>query len=959
MANDVKIEILYYKTNSDISLEFGIRGNYPIRLLSAVCDSSESFLRNLKRALQRSEIIITVGGYNGGIYLPSLIAKAVATSCISPNYKSQNIISKKDYPIPEASVALAPNSRNFAGFILESGPQTIISLTDDKKVRIDTVNEIVSKYITEYNNYFKIEKKSPAFKPKEEQNISLETVATIKEIAAESVLAQNEAVIPTEFEDISSVIEPTTTEPTEAEDEVVEDIEPIEADLDATITLEESSIKEDAIDEVKSEEVVSETVITETIDNSDEEPNEELQELTESVNLFTVDNPTDNEEEIEKIAQKYKRPLTDTDINIFDIPEFKKQKPLKARPQSRYMRVLCIILTIAVILSVAFSCFIGMQKKEPEKLGFYGTCAKIYNDYSLESSSLLFSRLQQLNPNIKYWLASDDKSISLPVIKTNSDINSAIKTAPNATFPEQDSVVIKVNETSQNLFIFGSAEENAAFAPLLQFFNDKDALNTSYFTTKSADESHIWNVFSAFTKSLAGDFDYLNIGESYADYLYKISSLSLINNYVTPDHRCPILMLVGIKDNEEYIVVATLDTSFSDNNDSSSNSSSTNDDQPQEDKTDEDEKEADKEAQAPGNTEIKLPTVSSKPSSTTNTSSKAPTSSKTSSVANTSAGVSTTVSSTVSSTVSKTESTVTSSNIISSSITSSVTSSATKPTVDPILTWDINLTVTKNGEKITKPATEIVAMIIEAEMGSHYPIEALKAHAVASYNWLICNGANTGKNPSVSMKTAKDRAIEAVAAVKGNVVIYDGKFAATNYYACSAGKTASNQHIWQYNNWQNTEPVPYLQSVDCSVDETVSGFKTTTTYSSETVKNLILEKLGIDVSNLPKSEWIVPRIYDSNNLYCVRVKIGGTDFQGQHLRTKLFGYYSSSNKQGLRSSAYTVTYNENDDTFTIVCKGWGHGVGMSQYGARSYANSGWTYDKILLHFFPETTIIKN
>ena len=92
MANDVKIEILYYKTNSDISLEFGIRGNYPIRLLSAVCDSSESFLRNLKRALQRSEIIITVGGYNGGIYLPSLIAKAVATSCISPNYKTKAVL---------------------------------------------------------------------------------------------------------------------------------------------------------------------------------------------------------------------------------------------------------------------------------------------------------------------------------------------------------------------------------------------------------------------------------------------------------------------------------------------------------------------------------------------------------------------------------------------------------------------------------------------------------------------------------------------------------------------------------------------------------------------------------------------------------------------------------------------------------------------------------------------------
>ena len=107
---------------------------------------------------------------------------------------------------------------------------------------------------------------------------------------------------------------------------------------------------------------------------------------------------------------------------------------------------------------------------------------------------------------------------------------------------------------------------------------------------------------------------------------------------------------------------------------------------------------------------------------------------------------------------------------------------------------------------------------------------------------------------------------------------------------------------------------------------------------------------------MPKTEWIVPWKYDNNNLYCVRVKIGGVDFQGQHLRTKLFGYYSSSHAQGLRSSAYTVSYDEASDTFTIVCKGWGHGVGMSQYGARDYANMGWTYKQILTHFFTGTHI---
>ncbi len=948
MANDVRIEILYYKTNSDISLEFGIRGNYPIRLLSTVCDSLEDFLHSLKRSLQRSEIIITVGGYDGTNYLPSLIAKAVGTSCIIPNYKNLNIIKKKDYPIPEQSVALAPKSRKFAGFILESGQQSIISLTDDKNVRIEAVNEIVSKYITEYNNYFKVQKKSPLIKRTEENNISVETVTNIKEIAAETVLAQGN--IPTEFEDISSVNDDNI---------VLEDVVENE-----TTDTEEISILDKENTEEANEDI---TNIEEPLkeNNIPKEPIlENLEELTQSVNLFNINQVAkDSDDELEKIANKYKKPLLDTDINIFDIPDRKACKPLKARPQSRYMRVLCIILTLAVILSVAFGCLLNKKESSDVKPTFYETCANIYNKNRLETPAVLFSKLRELNPNIKYWLMSDNNSISLPVIETDNNAIDAIKTAPNENYPDLDSVVIE-SDGSQNLFIFGSADENAAFSPLLQFFNSKDALNTSFFITKSETETYIWNVFSAFTDSLAGDFDYLDAQENYTEYLSKLSSISLINNYITPDYRNPILMLIAIKDTEQYIVVATLDNSYSNDTDDSSSSTDgdiilgENDwDVSFVDKTDEDPKKDETEVQNPGNTGIIIPTVSSSPSSTTDTSSKTQTSSKTSSTQNTSAQVSSTISSAASTTVSKTESTVTSTN--TSSAASSATSSVAKPTVDPILTWDINLTVTNGSKTVTGTAYEIVAMIIEAEMGSHYPIEALKAHAVASYNWLICNGANTGKNPSVSMKTAKDRAIEAVAAVKGNIVSYKGTIAATNYYACSAGKTASNQHIWQYNNWQNTEPIPYLQSVDCSVDESVSGFLTTTTYSSETVKNLIKEKLGIDVSNMPKSEWIVPKIYDSNNLYCVRVKIGGTDFQGQHLRTKLFGYYSSSNKQGLRSSAYTVTYNESDDTFTIVCKGWGHGVGMSQYGAREYANDGWSYEKILLHFFPGTTIVKN
>ena len=58
----------------------------------------------------------------------------------------------------------------------------------------------------------------------------------------------------------------------------------------------------------------------------------------------------------------------------------------------------------------------------------------------------------------------------------------------------------------------------------------------------------------------------------------------------------------------------------------------------------------------------------------------------------------------------------------------------------------------------------------------------------------------------------------------------------------------------------------------------------------------------------------------------------------------------------LRSSAYTIAYNESEDVFIFTVKGYGHGVGMSQAGANQYAKNGWTYDEILKHYFTGITL---
>ena len=262
-------------------------------------------------------------------------------------------------------------------------------------------------------------------------------------------------------------------------------------------------------------------------------------------------------------------------------------------------------------------------------------------------------------------------------------------------------------------------------------------------------------------------------------------------------------------------------------------------------------------------------------------------------------------------------------------------------------TWDVILYVKKDGSIINGSASDIVAKIVEAEMGSGYNIEALKAQAIAAYAWLLNNGAlNYSTAPSgVPMKVALSRSIEAVQAVKGTLITYNNKVASTFYYAYSAGKTANPQDIW------GGTAYPYLQSVDCSVDESISNFQTSKTYTSHEIKSKIQTRCNIDVSTLPKEDWIKPIQYDNNDLYCVYVEIGGVKYKGQFVRATLLEYE-------IRSSAYTIDYDAENDTFTITCKGWGHGVGMSQRAANSYAGQGWTAEQILSHFYPGTTLIK-
>lgn len=267
------------------------------------------------------------------------------------------------------------------------------------------------------------------------------------------------------------------------------------------------------------------------------------------------------------------------------------------------------------------------------------------------------------------------------------------------------------------------------------------------------------------------------------------------------------------------------------------------------------------------------------------------------------------------------------------------------------------LTVKKfDGTVVTGNTEDILAQIVEAEMGVTYHEEALKAQTVAAYTY-IKNKTGITSQP---MKTASTKVKQAVNEVLGQMLLYNGAPINAMYSACTAGKTANVQEIF------GGPALPYLVSVDSEVDLAYTQWREIShTYTAEQVKNAIQKAYGFDVSVCEdKSQWIYVDSYDSSGLYVKWLRIyDPTDTADLHRLVRGYAavdkiFTPANTGYNTRSYAYTITYNAEDETFTVTTNGYGHGVGMSQYGANSYAKQGYDYEWILLHYYPGVTLSK-
>ena len=266
------------------------------------------------------------------------------------------------------------------------------------------------------------------------------------------------------------------------------------------------------------------------------------------------------------------------------------------------------------------------------------------------------------------------------------------------------------------------------------------------------------------------------------------------------------------------------------------------------------------------------------------------------------------------------------------------------------------------GQAVELPLREYLIGAVAAEMPVSWPDEALKAQAVAAHSYALYrrdhsteeNGAWFTADPARRQGCLTDAVLHSywgtayaanyarlsalVDAVQTQVLYYGDAPAGTSYFAMSNGRTEASENVWG-------TALPYLVPVDSSTDLSADNYEVTLTLSAAQTGQLLSEGLGIAADPAAPGQWFGEPTLTASG-YVASLPVCGQTVSGTALRRAL----------GLRSACFNIRYQ--DGSFLITTKGYGHGVGLSQWGAKALAEQGWTYEVILAHYFPGTQLCR-
>lgn len=251
--------------------------------------------------------------------------------------------------------------------------------------------------------------------------------------------------------------------------------------------------------------------------------------------------------------------------------------------------------------------------------------------------------------------------------------------------------------------------------------------------------------------------------------------------------------------------------------------------------------------------------------------------------------------------------------------------------------------------------------VVAAEMPAEFPVEALKAQAVAARTYVAKRmGAGGAANPLhpgahvcddhrhgqawLSQEELKKRwgilhyynyyykIKAAVDETRGQTLTYQGQLIDPAYHACCGGRTENSEDVWQFQ-------APYLRSVTCPYDANPRQVQSMSLSLEQVDRALGVSLSAVSASGQENVSRDIKVIEKTNTGRPKNLIIGGQQFSAVVVRDLL----------GLRSTNFT--WEMADDFITFTTTGYGHGVGLCQYGAKGMAERGYNYRTILGHYY--------
>lgn len=260
MFQNIKVDIIYYKTNTDFEMEFNLCGCCRMRLLTDKVSDKKTMVHSLARAVSRSRVILIVGNLFGEEGIVNLAAAAIGGKVSKADNSAYGISGSQEIDIIAGSTPLVTNDGYFGGCIIESGPQTLILLSENKNVRKPIMKNLIHPYIEELCA-IELKEKAAAATGEEKETLPIEeNEADLPEFAEE----ENE-VLPLDENEAQDTEDITEEIPEEADNETQEETQENQEEFNFVMQPE----NEDVADEYEEEEIYD--FVSGDEDDSDEE----------------------------------------------------------------------------------------------------------------------------------------------------------------------------------------------------------------------------------------------------------------------------------------------------------------------------------------------------------------------------------------------------------------------------------------------------------------------------------------------------------------------------------------------------------------------------------------------------------------------------------------------------------------------------------------------------------------